>query len=59
MTARVADQLSQEPRPWRFLAILFTSAFVIVALVRFVIGHGEGEEEVATSSAAPVAQPPA
>ena len=48
--ATQAKQQSQEPRPWRFLAILFASAFVVVGLVRFVTSDDEQVAVVATSA---------
>lgn len=48
MTTEPTTQTSAEPRPSRFLAILFTAAFAFVVVVRFVTGDGE---DVPVSSA--------
>jgi mono/diheme cytochrome c family protein len=48
MTPEAMNQVSAGPRPWRFLAILFSTTFVLVAAVRFVTSDGE---EMATSPA--------
>ena len=50
MTTQAPNQPSQEPRPWRFLALLFGSAFLVVGLIRFATSDGEEVATVATSA---------
>ena len=50
MTTEATTQASAEPRPWRFLAILFTSAFALVAIVRFITGDEGGAPVNSVSS---------
>ena len=50
MTTEPTTQTSAEPRPWRFLAILFTAAFAFVGVVRFVTGDGEDAPVSSASS---------